>query len=152
MDRSNYEFETFDTSTQGETETRIKIPLEKLFIGQKIYQVDFFYPDGIQELEVRDILLEKKDIDSQTGEEFTRPIKAGEKYDDYSIGLGEDWDTHPYEKYLTKEDAYEASLENHKEFIRHHQQMVDSWQHSINNTHKRMSVIQNKLNALRSNK
>jgi len=150
MDFSNYEFETFETSTYGETEKRIRIPLNKLRIGQKIYQVDFYYEDGIQELEVRGIELSIQVSDPQTGEEFSRPIKAGESYDNYNIELGDEWTTHPYEKYLTKEDAYEAALKEHEDFIKNNQAMIDRWQISVDNAYRRIDTITNKLKDLRS--
>lgn len=149
MDQSNYEFETLDTPVHGVTETRIKIPLDKLKVGQKIYQVDFFYEDGIQELEVRGISLEKRVLDPQTGEEFTRPIKAGETHDLYSIELGDGWDAHPYEKYLTKQDAYEASLEEHLDFIKNNQAMIDRWNISVDNARRRINNINNKLKNIK---
>jgi len=148
MDLSNYEFENFDGSTFGEIERRIRIPLNKLSIGQRIYQVDFFYEDGIQEIEVRGIELSINVLDPQTGEEFSRPIKAGEKYDAYFIELGNDWTTHPYEKYLTKEDAYEAALKEHDEFIKNNQAMIDRWQISVDNAYRRMENIKNKLKEI----
>jgi len=149
MDFSNYEFETFDTSTHGETERRIRIPLNKLRIGQKIYQVDFYYEDGIQEIEVRGIELSKRVLDPQTGEEFSRPIKAGEKHDDYHIELGEEWTTHPYEKYLTKEDAYEAAIEEHNDFIKNNTAMIDRWQISVDNAYRRIENIRDKLKIIK---
>jgi len=152
MNKDNYEFDTLETPVHGVTETRMRIPLDKLYIGQKIYQVDFFYEDGIQELEVRGIELSINVLDPQTGESFSRPIKAGEKYDDYFIELGDGWDTHPYEKYLTKEDALEAALDDHDEFIKTNQAMIDRWQISIDNAHRRIENIKNKLNQMRSDK
>ena len=146
MDRSNYEFETRDTHIHGQTETRIKIPRDRIALGQKIYQVDFFYEDGVQELEVRGIEDYLIVYDPQTGEEFTRPIKAGEKPDGYDIELGDGWNVHPYEKYLTKEDAYEAALQEHETFIKDNQAMVDRWQANISNAYRRMERIREKLN------
>jgi len=148
MDIGNYEFETSETHVHGETETRIRIPLDKLKIGQVIYQVDFYYEDGIQPLEVRGIELTKQVLDPQTGEEFSRPIKAGETHDAYFIELGDGWDTHPYEKYLTKEDAYEAALKEHDDFIKNNQAMIDRWQISVDNAYRRMENIKNKLKEL----
>lgn len=152
MNKDNYEFDTLDTPVHGVTETRMRIPLDKLHIGQKIYQVDFFYEDGIQELVVRGIELSINVLDPQTGESFSRPIKAGEKHESYFIELGDGWDTHPYEKYLTKEDALEAALEDNLEFIKTNQAMVDRWLLSIDNAHRRMENIENKLNQMRSDK
>jgi len=89
MNREDYDFETFDTKTIGVTETRIKIPRDKIRLGQKIYQVDFYYEDGIQELEVRGVEDYITILDPQTGETFTRPIKAGEVPEGYDIELGD---------------------------------------------------------------
>lgn len=141
----NYEFEEFETGTFGVTERRIKIPRDSLRLGQKIYQIDYYYPDGIQEIVVRGVEDYINIEDPKTGEEYTRPIKAGEKPSGYSIILGDGWSTHPYEKYLTKEDAYYAALESHEEFIRDNQSMVDNWQRNINNARQRIEIIKNKI-------
>jgi len=152
MNRENYEYETLETNVVGVTETRIKIPRDSIRLGQKIYQVDFFYEDGIQELEVRGIEDYISAHDHQTGEVFTRPIKAGEVPEGYEIELGDGWNTHPYEKYLTKEDAYEAALEDHYDFIKTNQAMIDRRQISVDNTRRRIENIKNKLNNIRSSK
>ena len=152
MNRDNYIFETLDTDEMGVTKTRIKIPRDSIRIGQKIYQVDFYYPDGIQELEVRGIEDYITVSDPQTGELFTRPVKAGEKPDGYEIEFGDDWVTHPYEKYLTKEDAYEASIADHYSFLKDNQSMIDRWQISIDNTRRRIQTITDKLKSIRSSK
>jgi hypothetical protein len=152
MNKDNYIFETLDTDDNGVSKTRIKIPRDSIRIGQKIYHTDFYYPDGIQELEVRGIEDYITISDPQTGELFTRPIKAGEVPDGYEIELGDDWTTHPYEKYLTKEDAYEASLEDHYSFMKDNQAMIDRWQISVDNTSRRIETIKDKLKSIRSSK
>ena len=149
MNIDNYVFETFETNTHGVSETRIKIPRDSIRLGQKIYQVDFYYEDGIQEIEIRGIEDYITILDPQTGEEFTRPIKAGEVPEGYMLELGDGWSTHPYEKYLTKEDAYEAALEEHQRFVGDHRGMIARWQNSINNAQRRMSIIEKKLKDLK---
>ena len=145
LNEENYEFEEFESHQHGVTERRIKIPRNSLRLGQRIYQVDFFYPDGIQELVVRDIEDYVIEQDPKTLDDYTRPIKAGETPDGYSIILGDGWSTNPYEKYLTKEDAYHAALKDHEEFIRDNQSMVDNWQRNINNARQRIEIIKNKI-------
>ena len=149
MNKEKYEYEEVEING-CDPEIRIKIPRNKLSLGQKIYLVDFAYKDGIQELEVRGINDYITQIDPQTGEEFCRPVKAGETPEGYMIELGEDWESHPYEKYLTKEDAYEASLEEHQLYIKNTQAMIDRWALSIDSSYKRMENIEKELNKIRS--
>lgn len=141
IDTSKYEFD----EPNEHFGRRIRIPRNSIRIGQKIYQVDFYYPDGIQEVIIRDIEDYIQVEDPQTGEVFARPIKAGENPDGYSIILGEGWSIHPYEKYLTKEDAYHASLADHEEFIRDNQAMVDNWLRNINGARQRIEIIKTKI-------
>ena len=150
MDTSKYDFDLIPVhGSMSETVRRIKIPRETIAIGQTVFQVDFFYEDGIQELVVRGIEDYIEVTDPQTGESFTRPIKAGETPEGYDIELGEDWSTSPYEKYLTKEDAYEASIEEHHSFVKDNQAMVDRWLISIYEAERRLKIMTNKLKELK---
>jgi len=148
MNKDNYIFEEVDRGG-GVPETMIKIPRDKITIGQKIYQVDFYYDDSVQELEVRGVEDYINCIDPQTGEEFTRPPKAGESSEGYFIILGDDWEVSPYEMYLTRGDAYEAALKVNASFIKDNQTMVDRWLHAIDNAEIRISTIKEAINNIK---
>ncbi len=146
MDLSNYEIEEdYSVITEEGYGQRIKIPRSRISVGQKIYQLDSFYEEGIQEIEVRGIEEYKVITDPQTGEHFCRPLKEGESLDGYQIVLGDGWSTHPYEKYLTKEDAYEAAIQENLRFIKNTQAMIDSWERNIIRSKKIINNIEEKL-------
>lgn len=146
MNLSEYEIEEdYSIITEEGYGRRIKIPRGKIAVGQKIYQLDSFYEDGVQEIEVRGIEEYKVISDPQTGEHFCRPLKEGESLDGYQIVLGDGWSTHPYEKYLTKEDAYEAAIQENLRFIKNTQAMIDSWERNIIRSKKIINNIEEKL-------
>ena len=146
MDTSKYIFE----KTKDSDKEIIKIPRESIFIGKKIYRIDFYYEDGIQELEVRGIEEYVRSIDPQTGEEHFLDAAPGETPDTYYIILGDGWSVSPYNKYLTKEDCYEASREEHLRYIEENQAMIERLQFSILNAKRRVENIDKLLSKLRS--
>lgn len=118
---------------------RPMLPLEKIFIGQKLYQPDFSADDGIEEIVVHDVLMytivENED-EVTSGDifcmgEILEITDNLEKCDYHSIVLEEGWETNPYELFLTRHECQEYVLIELNRITLEQEEMIKNGQNAV---------------------